>query len=82
MDEMRLALGQFNEVTDEKLLFAKQLGVNDIQLNTPKLPGDKQWEFMDLLRLRTRIEDAGLRLIGLLLILFAHAGQTTREIPP
>ena len=65
MDEMRLALGQFNEVTDEKLLFAKQLGVTDIQLNTPRLPGEYQWEFMDLLRLRMRIEDAGLRLIAL-----------------
>ncbi|TFG73128.1 MAG: hypothetical protein E4H27_01365, partial [Anaerolineales bacterium] len=65
MNKMRLALGQFNEVTDEKLQFAKQLGVGDIQLNTPKLPGDKQWEFMDLLMLRTRIEDAGLRLIAL-----------------
>lgn len=65
MDKMRLALGQFNEVTDEKLQFAKQLGVEDIQLNTPKLPGDKQWEFMDLLMLRTRVEDAGLRLIAL-----------------
>jgi mannonate dehydratase len=65
MDGMRLALGQFNEVTDDKLQFAKQLGVGDIQLNTPKLPGDVQWEFMDLLRLRMRIEDAGLRLIAL-----------------
>lgn len=65
MEKMRLALGQFNEVTEETLLFAKQLGVEDIQLNTPKLPGDKQWEFMDLLQLRTRIEDAGLRLIAL-----------------
>jgi len=65
MDKMRLALGQFNEVTDEKLQFAKQLGVEDIQLNTPRLPGDKQWEFMNLLQLRTRVEDAGLRLIAL-----------------
>jgi D-mannonate dehydratase len=65
MDNMRVALGQFNEVTDENLLFAKQLGVEDIQLNTPKLPGDRQWEFMDLLQLRMRIEDAGLRLIAI-----------------
>ena len=65
MEAMRLALGQFNELTDEKLLYAKQLGVHDIQLNTPKLPGETQWEFMDLLRLRTRCEDAGLRLIAL-----------------
>lgn len=65
MDNMRLALGQFNEVTHENLLFAKQLGVEDIQLNTPKLPGDRQWEFMDLFQLRMRVEDAGLRLIAI-----------------
>lgn len=65
METMRLALGQFNELTDEKLLFAKQLGVEDIQLNTPRLPGETHWGFMDLLRLRTRCEDAGLRLIAL-----------------
>lgn len=65
METMRLALGQFNELTDEKLLLAKQLGVEDIQLNTPRLPGETHWDFMDLLRLRTRCEDAGLRLIAL-----------------
>jgi mannonate dehydratase len=62
---MRLAAGQFNQVTDERLAFIKQLGLKDVLLNTPKLPGETQWEFMDLLHLRTRIEDAGLRLASL-----------------
>jgi mannonate dehydratase len=62
---MRVALGQFNQATDELLRFAKQLGVDGVLLNTPKLPGEKRWEFMDLLQLRTRIEDYGLVLEAL-----------------
>jgi mannonate dehydratase len=63
---MRLAVGQINQLTDEIVLFAKQLGIQDIQFNmyhgSPHLPGDTHWEYMDLLQLRTRCEDAGLRL--------------------
>jgi mannonate dehydratase len=62
---MRLAAGQFNQVTDERLAFIQQLGLKDVLLNTAKLPGETHWEFMDLLHLRTRIEDAGLRLAAL-----------------
>ena len=63
--EMRLAIGQFSELTDERLLFIQQLGIKDLLLNTARLPGEKQWEYMDLLHLRTRCEDAGLRLAAL-----------------
>ena len=63
---MRLAVGQLNQLTDEAILFAKQLGIQDIQFNmyhgSSHLPGDQQWEYLDLLRLRTACEDAGLRL--------------------
>ena len=66
---MRLGLGQFNEVTDSQAHFIKQLGVQDILLNlipgSPHLPGDTHWEYQDLLMLRTRCEDAGLRLMAL-----------------
>jgi mannonate dehydratase len=58
-------MGQFNQVTDERLLFIRQLGVKDVLMNTPALPGDERWEFMDLLHLRMRFEDAGLRLMAL-----------------
>ncbi len=37
---IRIAVGQFNELTEEKLRFAAQIGVSGIQLNTPKLPGN------------------------------------------
>lgn len=62
---MRVAVGQMSELTDEQLAFAVQVGVSDIQLNTPNLPGDARWEFEDLKALRQRAESAGLRLITL-----------------
>jgi len=62
---MRVAMGQFNELSEERLKFIKQLGVDDVLLNTPILPGETHWEFMDLLHLRMRCEDAGLRLAAI-----------------
>ncbi len=60
---MRIALGQFNTLEDEeRLQFIKQLGVDDIILNTPALPGETHWKYSDLLAWRTKAEVAGLRL--------------------
>ena len=63
---MRIALGQTNQLTPEIIQFAHQLGIHDIQFNmfhgSPHLPGESRWEYMDLLKLRTACEDAGLRL--------------------
>lgn len=59
---MRVAIGQFGELTREMLLFARQLGVGGVQLNTPVLPGEGQWEERDLRWLRERCESYGLRL--------------------
>jgi mannonate dehydratase len=59
---MRVALGQFDELTHERLTFAQQLGVQGVQLNTPVIPGTKRWELDDLLWLRQRCEEYGLRL--------------------
>jgi mannonate dehydratase len=61
-EAMRVALGQFSQATDERLRFAKQLGVSGVLLNTPVLPGEKRWEFMDLVQLRSTVEEYGLRL--------------------
>jgi len=63
--EMRVAVGQVNELTDELLAFAAQTGVGGVQLNTPRLPGTARWEVADLVALRQRAEDAGLRLEAL-----------------
>src|SRR5437868_12772237 len=62
---LRAAIGQFNELTDEQIAFAQQCGVSDVLLNTPLLPGEERWEFKDLLRLRMRAEERGLRVICL-----------------
>ena len=62
---MRIALGQFNEITDDMLTFIKQLGANDFLMNSAKLPGDEQWEYEHLLALRKRADAAELRLMAL-----------------
>jgi len=62
---MRVAVGQFNDLTEEQLAFAVQVGAEDVQLNTPNLPGEERWEYEDLLALRQRAEAHGLRLICL-----------------
>ncbi|MCL5026856.1 MAG: mannonate dehydratase [Chloroflexi bacterium] len=62
---MRLAVGQFRELTDEMLAFTNQLGIKDILMNIPTLPGEKQWEYMDLLMLVSKARDAGIRLTAI-----------------
>ncbi len=57
---VRIAVGQFNELTDEKLKFALQIGASGIQLNTPLLPGAVRWEEADLRRLVERTRAHGL----------------------
>lgn len=65
-DTMRVALGQFSELTHERLTFARQIGVSGVQMNTPLLPDEKgYWEYEDLRRLRERCESYGLRLEAL-----------------
>jgi mannonate dehydratase len=62
---IRIAIGQHSELTDEYLTFAQQVGAEDVQLNTPRIPGEERWETEDLLALRRRAEAFGLRLICL-----------------
>ena len=57
---IRIAVGQFSELTDEKLRFAAQIGVNGIQMNNPKLPGETRWEVADIRALVDRAAEAGL----------------------
>lgn len=62
---MRQAVGQVNELTEENLLFTRQCGLEDILMNTPKMPTTERWEYDDLMRLRDRAESFGVRLICL-----------------
>ncbi len=63
---MRIAVGQMRELTNENILFIRQMGIQDVQFNfvggAPPLPGEERWEYIDLVRLRSSVEDAGLRL--------------------
>ncbi|RAV20841.1 mannonate dehydratase [Paenibacillus contaminans] len=59
---MRLAIGQFNELDDATLTFGRQLGVTGVQLNTPRLPGERHWELEDLLVLKRAVERYGMKL--------------------
>ncbi len=53
---MRIAIGQFNEMTEEKLRFAAQIGATGVQMNTPRLPGEHRWETTDLRQLVEQCE--------------------------
>jgi len=57
---MRIGIGQFNELADEKLRFAAQLGVSTIQMNTPKLPGETHWAEKDLRALVLKCQEYNL----------------------
>ena len=71
---MRVGLGSFMHPDESKLRFIKQIGVDDILLNmyrialidsdyaTLPLRGDQEWSFNEIVELRNRVEDAGLRL--------------------
>lgn len=62
---MRIAIGQFNELNEETLTFGRQLGVTGVQLNTPRLPGDRHWKLEDLLELKRSVERYGMKLEAL-----------------
>jgi len=71
---MRVGLGSFMHPDPDRLQFIKQLGVDDILLNMYRTPlidtdyselplsGNQQWTLDEILALRGRVEDAGLRL--------------------
>ena len=65
--EMRIGLGQLNELTDERLAFIKQIGVDDFQMNFYHDPASQDGYLdLDYLKsLRERGEAAGLRLAAI-----------------
>jgi len=58
---IRVAVGQFHELTEERLRFAAQIGVSGLQMNNPSLPGDSRWEEADVKALVDQVEEAGLK---------------------
>jgi mannonate dehydratase len=63
--EIRVALGQFKDPSDDLLTYIKQLGADDFQMNNAGFPGDKQWEYEDLRAAVVKAEKHGLRLMSL-----------------
>jgi mannonate dehydratase len=59
--KIRIGIGQFHELTDEKLRFARQIGATGLQMNNPTLPGDDYWEEKDVRALVEKTEAAGLK---------------------
>jgi mannonate dehydratase len=62
---IRVAIGQFNELSHERLTFAQQIGASGVLLNTPVLPGEQRWELADLQWLKRRCDQYDLRLEAL-----------------
>ncbi|WP_423065407.1 mannonate dehydratase [Devosia sp. CN2-171] len=58
---IRVAVGQFHELTEERLRFAAQIGVSGLQMNNPTLPGDSRWEEKDVKALAKQVTDTGLK---------------------
>lgn len=58
---IRVAVGQFHELSEERLRFAAQIGATGLQMNNPTLPGDTRWEQQDVRALVEQVEEAGLK---------------------
>ena len=59
-------VGQMNEVDEETAQFARQFGVNAVQLNTPKLDDScGYWTYESLMALKERCNSFGLELVAL-----------------
>ena len=59
--KIRVAVGQFHDLTDERLRFAAQIGATGLQMNNPSLPGDMRWEQADVRALVEKVESFGLK---------------------
>ena len=58
---IRVAVGQFHDLTDDRLRFARQIGASGIQMNNPSLPGETKWQLEDVRALVEKVEAAGLK---------------------
>jgi mannonate dehydratase len=59
--KIRVAVGQFHDLSEERLRFAAQIGASGLQMNNPTLPGDARWEERDVRALVEQVEAAGLK---------------------
>ncbi|MHB1295579.1 MAG: mannonate dehydratase [Anaerolineae bacterium] len=78
---MQLGLGAIHELNDEFLQYACQLGVPNIILHSPDLPGAGYYDFAALVRLRTRVESAGLKLFAIENVPHNHYDKVLAGMP-
>lgn len=58
---IRVAVGQFHDLSDERLRYAAQIGATGLQMNNPTLPGETCWEESDVRALVEKVETYGLK---------------------
>src|SRR3569833_3580408 len=59
--KIRVAVGQFHDLSEERLRFAAQIGATGLQMNNPTLPGDVRWEERDVRALVEKVQSYGLK---------------------
>ena len=59
--KIRVAVGQFHDLSEERLRFAAQIGATGLQMNNPTLHGETRWEEADVRALVGRVEAHGLK---------------------
>ncbi len=64
---IRLAGAAMHEWDEGMLAYAKQLGVDEVVIHTPELPGatEGRWDYNGLVQLRTTVEHAGLKIASI-----------------
>lgn len=79
---VRIAVGQIRVLDGETALFARQLGIESVQFNTPNLPSPLgYWTLDDLVDLRKRCESYGLTLEAIENVPYAHYADVMRGGP-
>ena len=80
---IRLALGHIEELDDEVVTFAHQLGLESVHLHTPTNLDESagHWRLEELAALRQRCEDAGLRLEAIENVPYRHWDKVLRGEP-
>ncbi len=70
-ETMRVGIGQLRDPSRDQLRFIAQLGIEDVIFNFAgkaadvPLSGESSWDLQELVQLRNRVEDAGLRLAAI-----------------
>ncbi len=64
---IRLAAAAVHNWDEPMLRYIKQLGVNEVVIHTPDLPGaaEGRWDYIGLVQLRSAVENAGMKICAI-----------------